>query len=106
MEVIVTQWYLTLCNLMDCSPPCSSVHGILQARILEWVPIPFSRGSSQLRDLAWVSCIAGRIFTIRDTGKPSLTPKFVFFPLYSFAYRERAGRRAQVALKEDTKMIY
>ena len=35
---------LTLCNLMDCSPPGSSVHGILQARILEWVAIPFSRG--------------------------------------------------------------
>ena len=37
---------LTLCDPMDCSPPGSSVHGILQARILEWVAIPFSRGSS------------------------------------------------------------
>ena len=41
---------LTLCNPMDCSPPGSSVHGILQARILEWVAIPSSTGSSQLRD--------------------------------------------------------
>ena len=40
------QSYPTLCNPMDCSPPGSSVHGILQARILEWVAIPFSRGSS------------------------------------------------------------
>ena len=40
----------TLCKPMDCSPPGSSVHGILQARILEWVAIPFSRGSSQPRD--------------------------------------------------------
>ena len=40
----------TLCNLMDCSLPGSSVHGILQARILEWVAISFSRGSSQPRD--------------------------------------------------------
>jgi len=44
---------------MDCSPPGSSVHGILQARILEWVAIPFSRASSQPRDQIWVSCIAG-----------------------------------------------
>ena len=40
----------TLCDPMDCSPPGSSVHGILQARIVEWVAIPFSRGSSQPRD--------------------------------------------------------
>ena len=39
---------LTVCDSMDCSPPESSVHGILQARILEWVAIPFSRGSSNL----------------------------------------------------------
>ena len=49
---------------VDCSLPGSSVHGILQARILEWVAIPFSRGSSQPRDQTWVSCIAGRFFTI------------------------------------------
>ena len=54
----------------------SSVHGILQARILEWVAIPFSRGSSQPRDRTWVSCIAGRCFTIWTTRKNSLsTPK-------------------------------
>ena len=41
---------LTLCNFMDCSLPGSSIHVILQARILAWVAIPFSRGSSQLRD--------------------------------------------------------
>ena len=45
----------TLCDLMDPSPPGSSVHRILQARILEWVAIPFSRGSSQLRDRTCVS---------------------------------------------------
>ena len=44
--VLVTQLCLTLCNLMDYSLPDSSVHGILQARILEWVAIPFSSGSS------------------------------------------------------------
>ena len=45
------------------SPPGSSVHGILHARILEWVAIPFSRGSSQPRDRTRVSCVAGRFFT-------------------------------------------
>ena len=49
---------------MDYSPPGSSVHGILQARILEWVAIPFSRGSSQPKDGSWVFRIAGRFFTI------------------------------------------
>ena len=55
---------LTLCNPIDCSPPGSSVDGILQARILEWVGIPFSGGSSQPRDPTQVSCFAGRFFTI------------------------------------------
>ena len=52
-----------------CSLPGSSVHGISQARILEWVAIPFSRGSSLRRDQTWVSCIAGRFFTTKPPGK-------------------------------------
>ena len=58
----VIQSCLTLCDPMDCRSPDSSVHGILQARILEWVAIPFSRGSSQPRDRTQVSCTAGRFF--------------------------------------------
>ena len=54
---------MTLVDPMDCSPPDSSVHGILQSRILEWVAILFSRGSSQPRDWTEVSTIAGRFFT-------------------------------------------
>ena len=50
LKVLVTQLYPTLCNHMDYSPPDFSVHGILQARILEWVAISFSRGSSLPRD--------------------------------------------------------
>ena len=50
-------------NPMDCSPPGSSIHGILQARILEWVAMSSSRRSSQPRDQTQVSCIAGRFFT-------------------------------------------
>ena len=64
LKVLVTQSYLTLCNPMDYSPPGSSVHGILQERVLEWVAIAFSRGSSQPMDQTQVSCTAGRFFTI------------------------------------------
>ena len=53
--VLVFQLCLTLCDPKDCSSPSSSVHGILQARILEWVAMPFSRRSSQPRDRTWVS---------------------------------------------------
>ena len=49
----INQLYLTLCDPMDYSWPGSSVHGILQVRILEWVAIPFCRGSSQPRDQTW-----------------------------------------------------
>ena len=62
--VLVTQSCLILCNHMDSSPPGSSVHGILQARTLAWVAIPFSRGSFPPRDQTRVSCIAGGFFTI------------------------------------------
>ena len=65
--VLVTWSCLTLCNPMDCSHPGSSVHGIFQARILEWVAISFSRGSFQPRDQTRVSRIAGRFFTIWAT---------------------------------------
>ena len=64
---LVAQLCPTLCDTMNCSPPGSSVHGILQARILELVVIPFSRGSSWPRDQTWVSCIAGRFFTVWGT---------------------------------------
>ena len=57
VKVKVAQSCLTLCNPMDCT-----VHGILQARILQWVAFPFSRGSSQSRDRTQVSLIAGGFF--------------------------------------------
>ena len=67
MKALVSRSCPTLCDSMECSPPGSSVHGILQARILEWVAMPFSRGSSRPRDHTQVSCIAGRFFTVRAT---------------------------------------
>ena len=67
MKVLVTQSCRTLCDPMDHSLPGSSVRAILQARILEWVAVPSSRGSSQPRDWTRVFSIAGRFFTIRAT---------------------------------------
>ena len=63
MLCLVSQLCPTLCYPMDCSPPASSVHGVLQARMLEWATIPFSRGTSRPRDQTWLSCTAGRFFT-------------------------------------------
>ena len=68
-KVLVTQSCPTLCDPMDCSPPGSSVHRILRARILEWVAISFSRGSFWLRDQTWISCIVGKHFTVWATSK-------------------------------------
>ena len=60
--MLVTQLCQTLCDPTDCRPPGSSVQGILQAGILEWVAISFSRGSPGPRDQTHVSCIAGGFF--------------------------------------------
>ena len=64
---LVSQSCPVFFDRMDYSPPSSSVHEILQARILEWVAIPFSRGSSRARDWTQVSRIAGRFFTVWAT---------------------------------------
>ena len=69
------------CDPMDCHLSGPSVYGISQARVLEWVSIFFSRGSSQPRYQTHVSCIAGEFFTTELTGKPQI--------LYSFLYRKR-----------------
>ena len=71
-KVLVAQLCLTLWGPMDWSPPCSSVHGILQARILEWVAIPFSRGQTQ------VSHIVGRFFScLSHQGNPCQRCHFI-----------------------------
>ena len=66
-ESEVAQSCPTLCNPMDCSLPCSSVHGIFQARVLEWVAISFSRGPSRPRDWTRVSRIVSKHFTVWAT---------------------------------------
>ena len=73
VKVLITQSCPTLCNLMDCSPPGSSVHRILQVRTLEWVSSPFSRGSFHSRDWIWVSWHCGQIlYHLSHQGSPTL----------------------------------
>ena len=71
----VSQSHPTLCDPLDCSPPGSPVHGILQARILEGVAMPSSRGSSPPRCHTYVSCIAGGFFTHTDYQHPFIKTK-------------------------------
>ena len=73
-ESEVVQSCPTLCDPMDCSLPVTSVAGIFQARVLEWVAISFSRGSSQARDRTWVSRIVG---SLSHQGSPQLEKSFL-----------------------------
>ena len=75
---LVAKSYLTLCDPKDCSPPGSSVHRISQARILEWVAISFSRGSSHPRDWAQVSCIGRWILYHWATREDIITRGYLF----------------------------
>ena len=73
VKVLVAQSYPTFCNPMDCNPPGFSVLGIPQARILEWVAISFSRGSSQLRDGTQVSSVLQADSLLPELpGKPTM----------------------------------
>ena len=86
---LVAQLCLTLCNPMDCSLPGSSVHGISQARILEWVAISSSRGDSWLRDPTHISCIGRRIlyhWATREAQVGSLPKQLNSMWLISVAY--------------------
>ena len=74
--VLVAQLCPTLCNPKGCSVPGSSIRGILQVRILEWVPIPFSKGSFQPKDRTHLSQISGRFSTIWATREAHLNEKW------------------------------
>ena len=76
VKVLVAQSCLTLRDPVDFSPPGSSVHEILQAGILEWVAISFSRGSSWPRDQTHLSCIACRSFTVWATREALQTVRY------------------------------
>ena len=66
------QSWMTFCDPVDCSPPGPSVHGVLQARILEWIAISSSRGPSQLKDRTHVSCVGKHLFNTEPPGKPDI----------------------------------
>ena len=102
----VTQLCLTLCYPMDCSLPGSSVHGIFQARVLEWVAISFSRGSFWPRDWTWVSHIVGRCFTIWATREvlPAIIkfifPIFLYLGISLFLFRKSFSQLAREILHD------
>ena len=84
-HVQLLQSCLTLCDPVDCSLPGSSVHEILQARILKWVAMPSSKGSFQPRDwnfVSFISCIVGRFFTNESLGKPIISNSIFYISNY------------------------
>ena len=90
IKMLVSSSVMTFCNPIDCSMPGYCVHGILQARILEWIAIPFSRGSFQPRDQTWdLICTAERFFTTWATRGPYsyLFQPILKFPLYNLCSR-------------------
>ena len=87
----VAQSCPTLCDSMDCSLPGSSIHGIFQARILEWIAISFSRGTSWPRNWTQVSCIVGRCFTVWATVVGMLNAQMLCFFIGSWSYHPGAG---------------
>ena len=89
---------------MDCSLPGSSVYGILQARILEWVAIPFSRGSSWPRDWTWVSCTGRQILYHWATRKP--TDVVQFSSVVSDSLQSHGLQRARLPFSSPTPGAY
>ena len=70
MKMLVSHSCLTHCHPMDCSPPGSSVHGIVQARLVEWVAISFSRGIFPTQDVPWPPALQADSLPSESTGKP------------------------------------
>ena len=81
----VTQSNLTLCDPVDCSPPCFSVHGIFQARIQGWVVTSYSRESFQPRDQTFIFALAGGFFTTEPLGNHHIVPfKYLIILLVNY----------------------
>ena len=99
------------CDPMDCSLPGSTVKGILQARILEWVAIPFSRGSSRCRNWTQGSCTAGTFFTIwatREAWRNNYTNQITYFyHFWCFEINEIIlGVKVYAYLTENSKICF
>ena len=93
-----TQLCLTLCDPVGCSPPGSSVHGIFQARVLEWFAISFSRGSSRLRDLTQVSRTEADALPCELPGKIRKMQELGFNPWVRKIPWRRKGQPTPVSL--------
>ena len=110
--VRVARSCLTLCDPMDCSLPGSSVHGNLQARILEWVVVPSSRGSSHARDWTQVSHTAGGWFTVWAPREALLTTlghenkEIISFTSWCCSLRWKEGRKRGRKEKERKKSTF
>ena len=103
---LVTKWQCevaqlcpTLCDPMDCSLPGFSIHGVFQARTLEWGAISFSRGSSPPRDRTYVSCIAVRCFTLWATRELVRTMDYSWKTCNEFSWSSQWGRRKMIIKK-------
>ena len=106
VKVLVAQSCPTLCDPMDCGPPDSSVHGILQARIL-WVVSPFSRESSQPRDWTQVSHIASRFLTVWATKEaPQIQSiQFSCYHVQLFATPWTAAHQASLSITNSRSLL-
>ena len=104
VKVKVTQSCPIFCDPTDCSLPGFSIHGIFQARVLEWVAISFSRGSSQPRDRTQVSSIVGSCFNRLSQGSPKAVKVTPFYPEYE---AQCTHRLLELALKtQDECWVY
>ena len=103
IRALVAQLCPTLCDPMDCNTPYSSVHVILQAKLLEWVSMPFSRGLSQPRDRTQVSCTASGFFTIWPPGKPAYV---LFWGSPPHLGHHRAWVRVPCAIQWFSLVVY
>ena len=106
---LVAQSCLTLCNSKDSRPPDSSVHGISQARILEWVPFPSLRDlpdpGIRSRDPTWVSCFAGRFFTAWATRETLSEPKAFSFQCMT-EFTTNKNKRKKKKIKDNPLWIF
>ena len=90
---------------MDCSPPGSSVHGILQARILECIAVSLSRGSCRPRDWTWVSCTAGRFFMVCTTREALFSSVQSLSRLRVFATPWIAARQPSLSITNSRSSL-
>ena len=103
--MLVAEACPTLCKPIDCRLPDSSVHGIFQARILEWVAIPFSRGSSRPRDQTQVSCISRQILYHVNSSPKSHQFQFSHSVISNSASPRTAALQASLSITNSQSLL-